>query len=104
MFKKRKVFLFWEFYKSTLLINLSLSILIYLLTFDLVSFFNSFIFIGLFGNILFKENYRKNEYFFYYNNNFSKIELFVCCLILNIILSIVLKIVLWVITLYLLTV
>ncbi len=99
MLKKRKFLLFWEFYKSTLLINLPLSILIYLLTFNLTFFFNSFILIGLLGSILFKENYRKNEYFFYFNNSFSKAELFAYCLILNIILSIILKTLIWVITL-----
>jgi len=72
-----RVQLFWEFHKSTLLINWGFSI-----AFAMVNVSIYFILLPIFtmtgGPILslfFKELSRKNEYYYYYNRNISKLSL-----------------------------
>lgn len=71
-----------EFYKSVFFINLVLSILASL--FSGISGFNIiFLLIGFVLGISVKEINNKNEYFFYYNNNLSKIQLLIYSYFLN---------------------
>lgn len=66
----------FEFFKTTLIINLSVcAIGVVLGGFDY--FFILFLSFGFLMSILFKEMYRKNDYLFYANNGVSKIQLIV---------------------------
>ncbi|MDP2162323.1 MAG: hypothetical protein Q8K02_17720, partial [Flavobacterium sp.] len=49
-------------------------------------------FVGIPILFLFKELYRKNEYYFYYNNGVSKLQLFRSCLVFNFILAILIRV------------
>jgi hypothetical protein len=70
----RKVNNIFEFFKSTLVINLVVcSIAVLLSGFDY--FFILFLSFGFLVSIGFKELYRKNEYLFYSNNGIAKIPL-----------------------------
>lgn len=72
----RKLNNIFEFFKSTLLINLAVcAIAVLLAGFDY--FFILFLSFGFLMSIAFKEVYRKNEYLFYTNNGISKIHLLV---------------------------
>jgi hypothetical protein len=64
----------FEFFKSTLFINLSVC-LVSLLFGGVDSFFFIFASFGFGMSILYKEVYRKNDYLFYANNGVSKIKL-----------------------------
>lgn len=90
MWHTQKIRLYFEFYKSTLAVNLFISFI--WLFYSLGTFFISFCTFGLIAVFLFKEYYRKNEYYFYYNNSINRTTLFMFCFILNIIISIVIKI------------
>ncbi len=88
----KKVRLFWEFHRSTLLINWSFSIAFSMLIFPL--FFTMLpIYMMTGGPILslfYKEISKKNEYYFYYNRSISKVSLIVVSMALNLITSFVL--------------
>ncbi|TRX38068.1 hypothetical protein FNW52_03980 [Flavobacterium sp. ZT3R18] len=64
----------FEFFKSTLLINLAVC-LISMLFGGVDSFFFIFPSFGFMISVLYKELYRKNDYLFYSNNGVSKIQL-----------------------------
>jgi hypothetical protein len=64
----------FEFFKSTLLINLSVC-LASILFGGINSFFFIFASFGFISSILYKEIYKKNEYLFYSNNGISKVKL-----------------------------
>ena len=83
----RKLKLLLEFYKSTLLINIILIIISLLAGTD--SVFTNLCFIGTLITYIFKEFYRKNEYYFYFNNNVSIIELYGFYVMVNLLISIV---------------
>ena len=77
----------FEFYKSTLVIAVAVSVF--------GSLFGGFemfkvmlIFFGFWISILMKEVNAKNEYLFYYNNGISKLKLLVLSFIMNIVFSI----------------
>ncbi len=70
----RKLKNIFEFFKTTLLINLAVCCIGVLLSgFDY--FFILFLSFGFLVSIAFKELYRKNEYLFYSNNGIAKIPL-----------------------------
>ena len=82
--------LYWEFHKSTLLINWTASIALALLTMSPFVFPISTMTGGTFFSLLYKEFTAKNEYYFYYNRGISKINLMVINLTLNILLGLIL--------------
>jgi hypothetical protein len=64
----------FEFFKSTIFINLSVCI-VSLLFGGFDSFFFIFASFGFMSSILYKEIYKKNDYLFYANNGISKMKL-----------------------------
>jgi hypothetical protein len=78
----RKIYNIIAFYKSTLPINIIISILP--LLFGGIPFFTSvFLTFGFFTALLIKEVNGKNEYLFYYNNGISKVKLWLFSYIIN---------------------
>ena len=82
----KKTLLFFEYYKSTLPINLGFSVIG--LMQGAAVFLTLFSTIGLFTAILFKEAFNKNQYYFYYNNGLNKVQLISFCFIMNVLISI----------------
>lgn len=64
----------FEFFKSTLVINLAFCVLPVLFL-GFFAFKYTFLTVGFAVSLLAKEIKAKNEYLFYYNNNISKTEL-----------------------------
>jgi hypothetical protein len=78
----RKLLNIFEFFKTTLVINLAVcSIAVLLGGFDY--FFTMFLSFGFLMSICFKEFYRKSDYLFYSNNGISKIQLWVSSYVLT---------------------
>lgn len=72
----------FEFFKTTLVINLAIcAVAITFGGFD--CFFICFLSFGFLLSLGFKEIYRKNDYLFYLNNRIGKIQLFVYSYILT---------------------
>ena len=86
----QRIRLYWEFYKSTLVLSYALSLAISLLY--LPAFFKVFPFAIMLGgpllSLFYKETYRKNEYYFYDNRGITKISLLLVNLALHIITGI----------------
>ena len=78
--------MYWYFYRSTIILNICVSILVAFFTGSLflVVFPVCFATIGLFAVFLYKEVARPLEYFFYYNRGITKIKLFLFCMLINI--------------------
>ncbi len=92
----RKLANIFEFFKSTLAINLTVcAIPVFLAGYDY--FFIYFLSLGFLLSIGYKELYRKNEYLFYSNNGISKIQLLVSSYILTFFSTIVLGLILFLI-------
>ncbi len=83
-----KLTLHWEYFKSTLVLNLSTSVLLAFIVFltlitlpDPPPLHLVYIRCCMFGGplicLLYKEMSRKNEYYFYYNRGISKLSLFI---------------------------
>jgi len=94
-----KLKLYWEYYKSTLILNLSSSVLLAFiiseaskslplarLSFQII-FLLCFMFGGAFLSFFYKEISHKGEYYFYYNQGISKIRLWIVTLSTNILLG-----------------
>ena len=85
-FTTRKLANIFEFYKSTLIITISISVLAGVFggfeTFKLV-----LVVFGYFINVLIKEVNCKNEYLFYCNNGVSKLQLIVYGFLMNCVFS-----------------
>jgi hypothetical protein len=78
----RKLLNIFEFFKTTLVINLAVcSIAVLLGGFDYL--FTMFLSFGFLMSICFKEFYRKSDYLFYSNNGISKIQLWVSSYVLT---------------------
>lgn len=87
-----KLTLHWEYFKNTLVLNLSASVLLsFIVHMALQSFPDSppplhvvYIRCCMFGGpllcFLYKEMSRKNEYYFYYNRGISKLSLYISTL------------------------
>lgn len=72
----RKLFNIFEFFKTTLVVNLAVcAIAVMFGGFDY--FFIMFLSFGFLMSIGFKELYRKNDYLFYSNNGISKLWLLI---------------------------
>lgn len=76
---------YWEFYKSTLLINWVFSVAISVLVYPLFLFVLpiSIMTGGPIISIFYKEVSRKHEYYFYYNRGITKVHLLVTTFLLN---------------------
>lgn len=73
---KRKILNLWEFFKSTLVVNLSLSC-VFILFGGIATFTYVFLSLGFIVSIAVKEIHQKNNYFFYYNNGLTKVQLWI---------------------------
>ncbi|NOU47073.1 MAG: hypothetical protein HOO86_08430 [Bacteroidales bacterium] len=82
--------LYWEFHKSTLIINWLFSMAISLLGFPFVIFPIVTMTGGPFLSLFYKEIAHKNEYYFYYNRGISKLNLIIVSMIANILTGIIL--------------
>jgi len=82
--------LYWEFHKSTLLLNWIASIALALLTMSPILFPIATMTGGMFISLFYKELTAKNEYYFYYNRGITKINLMGVNLILNILPGLIL--------------
>jgi len=80
--------MYWIFYKSTISVNIIVSLIVTALTGAaysyLTSFCVSFATVGLFAAFLFKEIMRPNDYYFFFNRGYSKIKLAIFCFIVNV--------------------
>jgi hypothetical protein len=77
-----------EFFKSTLVINLAVCMVL-IIFLGLLSFNYTFLTIGFAASLAVKEFNYKNEYLFYYNNAISKTELWFyawCCTFVSLII------------------
>lgn len=101
----------YAFYKSTLTINLSTSLIITLfylkvlfqetigislfeLLINYMSVFSVFFLtVGFLFSILHKELARKAEYYFYFNKGIGRIQLFSFCILLNFLFFILIKLI-----------
>jgi len=85
--------IYWAFYKSTLTVNLVVSLTIGLISsgygfaIGITVFAISLVSIGLFFAFLYKEVAFPQEYYFYYNLGISKIRLMIFCFLVSILLS-----------------
>jgi hypothetical protein len=67
----------YEFFKSTLVINLAVCV-VPMLFLGLFAFKYTFLTVGFAASLAVKEFNSKNEYLFYYNNAISKRQLWLC--------------------------
>jgi hypothetical protein len=81
--------LYWEFHKSTIVINWTFSIALSALStpwlFPVLTMTG-----GPLISLLYKEIARNNEYYFYYNRSISKVNLIAISLVLNVLVGIIL--------------
>ena len=93
--------MYWAFYKSTVTINLVVSLMVSLVVLmispvlaSITVFAIGYVTFGLFFSFLYKEVVRPKEYYFYYNRGISKIKLIVFCILVNCLLSTLILIIL----------
>jgi len=85
--------MYWTFYKSTVIINICVSIALSVIAGAMttagffVSFAVCFATLGLMGVFLYKEVARPLEYYFYYNRGISKRQIMSFCFIFNILMA-----------------
>ena len=79
--------MYWAFYKSTVTINLVVSLMFGIVSRSIIVFAISLVSIGLFFAFLYKEVVRPQEYYFYYNRGISQIKLIIFCMLVNILPS-----------------
>lgn len=84
----KKAINIFEFFKSTLTINLAVSIVSTILV-GINSFLMIFLSFGFLISLLIKEVNYKNDYLFYANNGISKIQLWIYCCCINMFFSII---------------
>ena len=87
--RQRKLLL--EFYKSTLIINILVSSIAFIRGINMVLLF--FCTVGLLANYIYRETFRKNEYYYYYNAGLFRLHLYGFCFIVNFIISIIILLV-----------
>ena len=92
IFKQYKMY--WAFYKSTVTINLVVSILIGFVFKSITVFALCLVTSGLFFAFIYKEITFPQEYYFYYNRGISKIKLIIFCILVNILPSAIILIIL----------
>jgi hypothetical protein len=90
----RKLQNIFEFFKTTLTVNLLVCIIAVFFG-GLDYFFIFFLSFGFLASLCFKEFYRKNDYLFYVNNGVSKIQLLICSYFMTFCTSILLGLVIF---------
>jgi len=92
--------MYWAYYKSTIVVNLCVSVAIVLIAnflygadLSIYLFAVSIAFIGPSFAFLYKEIVRPLEYYFYYNRAISKIKLIAFCLTVNVLLAIIISLI-----------
>ncbi len=84
-----KISLFWEFHKSTLLLNwvfsLGISVVVWPWSFPIITMTGGPLF-----SLFYKEISRNNEYYFYYNLGLTKSNLIVMSMVFNVLTGILL--------------
>lgn len=83
--KMNNIGLYWEFHRSTLLLNLVVSVCSILLTKSFMYIPITMMTAGPFLSLFHKEITAKNEYYFYYNRGITKVKLIVISQLANII-------------------
>ncbi len=83
----RKFLNIFEFYKSTLPVNLMISLLP-LLYGGIDAFSAVFTTFGFVSSIVVKEINHKDTYLFYYNNGLSKLRLWICAALINLMVTV----------------
>lgn len=78
----RKLHNIFVFYKSTLAINLAISLVCFLFG-GFLEFILTFMSFGFAVSIAMQEVRKKEEYWFYFNNGLSKVQLWIFSLFLN---------------------
>ena len=76
--------MYWAFYKSTIAVNLCVSLAIFAITGNIYIFAASIVFFGPSFAFLYKEVVKPLEYYFYYNRGISKTKLILFCLTVNV--------------------
>lgn len=91
-----KIRLYWEFYKSTLLVNWTFSFTCAIVKFSHFSVVLSVatMTVGPFLSFFYKEVSKKKEYYFYYNRGISKVDLLVSTTVFNALMATVIYILL----------
>ena len=80
----RKFLNLFEFFKSAFTVNFAIGLAAIL--FGGISLFSSvFLSFGFIVSIVIKEINYRNQYLFYYNNGFSKLQLWVFCYLFNVV-------------------
>jgi len=98
---KKKTRLFIAFYKGTLVPNVLMAVISLLFNASFNFFLTSLCTVGFGVSMLFKEFYRKEEYYFYYNAHIKKVDLILFTFLSNIgIVSLILIILSWLNILY----
>lgn len=80
-----------HFYKSTLIISIIVAALGLIRGIGIAMFL--FCTFGLLANYIYRETFRKNEYYFYYNAGLYRWHLYGFCFIVNFIISIIILII-----------
>jgi len=94
----KNIMLYWAYYRSTIVINLCVSLAIVLIAKDIYFFAASIAVAGPSFAFLYKEVVRPLEYYFYYNRSISKIKLISFCLTVNIILAVIISLIAYYVT------
>jgi len=100
----KNITMYWAYYKSTIVLNLCVSIAITLIAnfygadVSLYLFAISLAFIGPAFAFLYKEIVRPLEYYFYYNRGITKVKLMVFCLTVNTLLAMVFSLIVYYVT------
>ncbi|MDP2721382.1 MAG: hypothetical protein Q8O72_01380 [Bacteroidales bacterium] len=87
--------LYWEFHKSTLLVNWLFSVAFSMILVSPVLIPVMSMSGGPLLSIFYKQLAHKNEFYFYYNQGISKIKLIVVSLILNVIVGLFVLIIIY---------
>ncbi|SFJ29390.1 hypothetical protein SAMN04487893_10578 [Myroides guanonis] len=97
MMKGQSLSLYFNFHKSTLIVNWAISLAVSLVTFSVFSFAVTSFTAGFLMALFYIELVKKNEYFFYYNLGISKRGLIVSNFLFNLVFAVLLIIitVLW---------
>lgn len=93
-FSYRKLKLLFEFYKSFLIYTVGFALVAYQTPF-VQNYSVAFLcgtFIGFLLFLFLKEFNKYNDFYYYFNNNLSKIKLYGFCLVINFLLSLILLI------------
>jgi hypothetical protein len=84
----RKVQNVFAFFKSTLAINIAVSILFFYVG-GLSAFISIFLTLGFVVSLAIKEIYNKSNYIFYFNNGLSKLQLWLFSYFITVIVALV---------------